>query len=126
MVEMRRVVVVGGSLFAETLVQVLGESPAVTVIGVAPSPEEAIISLPEQSPDAVIVAVADEAVVTAFAPILIAYPDLPLIHVDLNADQIQVITHHTIDAQISDLLAAIAALPRRELDVDHDTPAGRQ
>jgi DNA-binding NarL/FixJ family response regulator len=119
--EMRSVFVVGDSLYAETLIQVLGDSETVVVSGTAPTPEEAIVLLQSQSPDAVIVAVADESVVTTFAPILIANPNLPIIHADLNTNQVQVITNQSIDARISDLLAAIASLPKRSVSVDEKT-----
>jgi DNA-binding NarL/FixJ family response regulator len=119
--EIRSVFVVGDSLYAETLVQVLGDSETVVVSGTAPTPEEALPLLQRQSPDAVIVAVADESVVVTFAPILIANPNLPIIHADLNTNQVQVITNQSIDARTSDLLAAIAALPKRAVSIDEKT-----
>jgi chemotaxis response regulator CheB len=118
--KLRKVLVVGNSLFAETLVEVLERSANVTVIGTAPTPENALPLLESQSPDAVIVAVADENVSAAFAPILIAKPNIPIIHTDINTNQVQVITNQSIDAHLSDLLAAIAALPGR--DDDASTP----
>jgi len=116
--EMRSVFVVGDSLYAETLVQVLGDSEAVVVSGTAPTPEEAITLLQSQTPDAVIVAVAGETILATFSPILIANPNLPIIHADLGTNIIQVITNQPIEARSSDLLAAIAALPKRELPND--------
>ncbi len=110
----RTVFVVGDSLFAETLVEVLGGSENVTVIGTAPTPEEALPLLESQFPDAVIVAVADENVSAAFAPILLANPNLPIIHTNINTNQVQVITNQSIDAHIKDLMAAIAGLPDRD------------
>ena len=104
--------IVGDSLFAEALVQSLGESENVVVIGAAPTPEDALPMLKEQSPDAVIVAETNEAVVAAFTPLLIANPNLTIVHADLNTNQMQVITNHSIDARMSDLLAAIAGSPK--------------
>jgi len=123
--ELRNVFVVGDSLFAETLIHPLGDSQYVAVIGTAPTPEDALPMLKEQSPDAVIVAVADEAVVAAFTPILIANPNLTIIHADLNTNQIQVITNQSIDARMSDLLAAIAALPKQGASSDEETSTGK-
>jgi DNA-binding NarL/FixJ family response regulator len=114
--KLRNVFVVGNSLFAETLVEVLGRSADVAVIGTAPTSEEALPLLESQTPDAVIVAVADKNVSNAFAPILIAKPNIPIIHTDINTNQVQVITNQSIDAHLSDLLAAIAALPVRDED----------
>lgn len=119
--ELRNVFVVGDSLFAETLIQLLGDSQTVSVIGTAPTPEDALPLLKSQSPDAVIVAVADESIVAAFAPILVANPNLPIIHADLNTNQMQVITNQSIDARVSDLLAAIAALPKLDASKDEDS-----
>jgi len=119
--EIRSVFVVGDSLYADTLVQVLGDSEAVVVSGTAPTPEEALTLLQSQSPDAVIVAVADESIVAAFSPILIANPNLPIIHADLKTNQVQVITNQSIDASTSVLLDAIAALPKRTVPVDKKT-----
>ncbi|MBC8335671.1 MAG: hypothetical protein H8E29_10420 [Anaerolineales bacterium] len=121
--ELRNVFVVGDSLFAETLIQLLGDSQTVSVIGTAPTPEDAIPKLKSQTPDAVIVAVADESIVAAFTPILIANPNLPIIHADLNTNQMQVITNQSIDARVSDLLAAIAALPKQDASKDENIKA---
>ncbi len=123
--ELRNVFVVGDSLFAETLIQLLGDSPTVTVIGTAPTPEEALSILKNQTPDAVIVAVADETIVAAFTPILIANPNLPIIHADLNTNQMHLITNQAIDARVSDLLAAIAALPKQEISGDEKKMTGK-
>ncbi len=64
--ELREVFVVGDSLFAETLLEVLGGSENVTVIGTAPTAEEALTLLESQFPDAMIVAVAEENVAATF------------------------------------------------------------
>jgi len=123
--ELRKVFVVGDSLFAEALIQSLGESPNVVIIGTAPSPEDALPMLKEQSPDAVIVAETNEAVVAAFSPMLIANPNLTIIHADLSTNQMQVITNHSIDARISDLLAAIAASPKQGITSDEKISTGK-
>ncbi len=111
--ELRNVFVVGNSLFAETLIQALGDNQNVVVIGTAPTPEDALPMLKEKSPDAVIVAVADDDVVAAFTPILVSNPNLTIIHADLSTNQMQVITNQSVDARMSDLLAAIAASPKQ-------------
>ncbi|MBT3337064.1 MAG: hypothetical protein HN975_16360 [Anaerolineae bacterium] len=116
--ELRNVFVIGNSLFAETLIQSLGDSESVVVVGTAPTPEKALPKLKEKLPDAVIVAVADESVVVDFTPILVAIPDLAIFRADLNTNQVQVITNQSIDARISDLLIAIADLPRRSVADD--------
>lgn len=116
-----RVFIVGSSLFAETLAQILGDSQTVTVIGTASTAEEALFSLESQYPDAVIFAEASEVNVSTFVPVMIAHPDLPIFHADLNTNQVHVITNQSIDARMSDLLAAIEALPRRDTIVEDET-----
>ena len=123
--ELRNVFVVGDSLFAEALVQSLGESENVVVIGAALTPEDALPMLKEQSPDAVIVAETNEAVIAAFTPMLIANPNLTIIHADLSTNQMQVITNHSIDARVSDLLAAIAAPPKQGVSSDEEISTGK-
>ncbi|MCP4139153.1 MAG: hypothetical protein GY755_02490 [Chloroflexi bacterium] len=118
--EIRSVFVVGDSLFAETLIQSLGDSENVAVVGTAPSLEEALPKLKEKLPDAVIMAVADESVIVDFSPILVAIPEIAIIRADLNTNQMQVITNQSIDARISDLLIAIAGLPKRSMVDDED------
>lgn len=114
--------IVGSSLFAETLAQILEDSQAVTVVGNAPTLEAAMPSLERQSPDAVILAGAHKTVGAILAPLLVAHPNLPIIHADLSSNQVQVITHQPIDPHISSLLEAIAALPRRRPSEDEATP----
>jgi DNA-binding NarL/FixJ family response regulator len=111
-----RVFIVGGSLFAEILAQMLATrsgAGAVNVIGAAPTLEAALPLLETNSPDAVIVTGSDETAPAIFGPLLAAFPDLPLIRADLGANQVQVITSQRVAACSSDLLAAIAALPKR-------------
>jgi DNA-binding NarL/FixJ family response regulator len=112
--ETRRVFIVGHSLFAEALARTL-TSDAVEVSGSAPTPEAAIPLIKAQRPDAVIVAnaSADETPPATFGQFLAAYPDLPIIYADLSTDDVQVITSQRLSARSSDLLAAIAALPKR-------------
>ena len=112
--EARRVFIVGNSLFAESLARTLA-SATVEVSGSAPTPEAAIPMIKAQCPDAVIVAnaSAEETPPAIFGQFLAAYPDLPIIYADLSADNVQVITSQRVGTRSSDLLAAIAALPKR-------------
>jgi chemotaxis response regulator CheB len=114
--ETRRVFIVGDSLFAETLVQTLGiANPAVEMAGSAPTPEAAMPLIKTKRPDAVVVAKASagEPPSAVFGQFLAAYPDLPIIYADLSANDVQVITSQRVGARSSDLLAAIAELPKR-------------
>lgn len=111
--EMRRVLLVGDSLFAETLTRMLTQAGAVEVIGSAPTPQAALALLKSQRPDVVVIAGAGEDASAVFGQFLAADPDLPLIRADLNAPDVQVITSQHIGARSSDLIAAITSLPKR-------------
>lgn len=111
--KIRRLFIVGDSLFAETLTQTLSRAASVRVIGSAPSPAEALPMLSNCPADAVIMAGENEMSTAAFGQLLAAYPDLPIICADLSLDSVQVITNHRIGTRASDLLAAVAELPKR-------------
>ena len=111
-----RVFIVGDSLFAEALVQLLAgcaNTDAVEVIGSAPTIEAVLPLLKAKCPDVVIVAGPDEATTEIFDPILATCPDLPIICADPGADNVQVITSQRVGTRSSDLIAAIVALPRQ-------------
>jgi len=110
-VENRSVLIVGESLFAETLTQMLVGSGCVTVIGTVPTVQAALCILALQRPDAVIVT--GDADSATFAKLLSLQPDIALLCAGLNDNRVQVFTSQHIDASVSDLLATIAALPRR-------------
>lgn len=109
----RRIFIIGDSLFAETLAGMLRHAGDVTVVGAAAKPEAAFPLIPGTCPDAVIVAGIGEDPTQDLGQLLAAFPDLPVIRADLNADSVQVITSQRVSARPSDLLAAIAALPTR-------------
>jgi chemotaxis response regulator CheB len=108
-----RVFILGDSLFAETLSEMLISSGTVVIIGSASSPEEALPLLATAQPDVVIVADTGETDRLTFDHLLAAHPDIPIIRADLRRDYVQVITSKLVGARRSDLLAAIAALPKR-------------
>ena len=114
MENVHRIFIVGDSLFAESLSQMLARSGAVTIIGSASSPEEAMPLLETACPDVVIVADTSDTEQVTFAPLLASHPDLPVIRADLNRDYVQIITSQRVGARRSDLLAVIAALPKRK------------
>jgi len=109
----RRILIIGDSLFAETLAGMLARAGDVSVVGTISSPEAALPLLEQTRPDAVIVAGIGDDPALGLGRLLAAFPDLPVICADLNADSVQVVTSHRVDARPSDLLAAIAALPTR-------------
>jgi uncharacterized Rossmann fold enzyme len=113
MEDVYRVFIVGDALYAETLGQMLASSGSAVIRGVAPTLEEAITLMKTEVPDVVIVANTSEVSQGALDLILEVHADLTIIRTDLNQDYLQVITCQRVEARRSDLLAAIATLPRR-------------
>lgn len=111
--EQRTVIIVGDSVFAAALSQMLAQSDGVRVAGCAPTPQAAVTLIAAQQPDAVIVAEADRVAATDYGQLLTVQPDLSIIRADLNANSVQVITSHRIGTRPADLLTAIAELPKR-------------
>ena len=111
--ERRIVVIVGDSLFADSLSQVLAQSDQVEVAACVPSFDAALAAIAKYRPDAAIVAVTDRAAEYDYGQLIAVQPDLPLLYADLNADSVQVITSHRIGARSADLISAIAELPKR-------------
>jgi len=111
---MRRVIIVGKSLYAEALAQML-IGAAIEIVGLIPTLEAAQLQIAVNAPDAVIVTSTDPTDTAIFGSLLALYPDLPLISTTPDTDMIQVITSHCVGARSSDLVAAISALPKRSL-----------
>lgn len=108
---LRTVLIVGDSVFAETLTDTLAKSDLVVVQAAAPSIEAALRQMARQKPDVVLIASASEIGVGVAGHLLSAYPDLAIIHAGLDMDSVQVITSHSIGRGAADLTEAIARLP---------------
>ncbi len=103
---------VGDSLFAEILIQMLESSRTVTIIGTASTPKEALPLLDTECLDVVIVTGTGEAE-RALTPFLTTHPDLPIIRADLSDNYVQLITSRRINARAADLLTVLAELQNR-------------
>jgi hypothetical protein len=113
---MHRAFIVGSSLFAETVERVLtsqADPVAVLVVGRGATLEEAMQRIPLDKPDVVIVADMEQPGFTIFGPLLTLFPELPILHADLNTNYVQVITSRSVHADRVDLLNAIVSLPKR-------------
>lgn len=106
---MHKALIIGSSLFAEAVAQLLGQHREMVVVGRIPAVTEALAAIPACEPDLVIV-LSDT---LDLCPLLTAYPDLPILCADLNADDLRIIRSQRVGARIDDLLAAIEALPTR-------------
>ena len=112
MTETHQLFIIGDSLFAETLTQLLTGATTVAVIGVAANMEEALPQVHTLQPDAVIVAATDAGQIR-LGPLSALLPEVPIICADLQDEYVHLITSRRIGARYVDLLAAIQALPKR-------------
>lgn len=108
-----RAIIVGDSLFSETLNQMLVDTGKVVIIGTSSTLEEVMPTIENLNPDVVIAAYSSETSQEYLSPFLAKYPDLPIIRADLNQNYLQVITSQRVGARGSDLMAVIATLPKR-------------
>jgi hypothetical protein len=111
MAETHRIFLIGDSLFAESLTQLLTSSGTVTIAGAVATIEEALPLLDNCRPDAVVVA--DVAHRSHLGPLLELYQDLPILCADLTTNYVLVVISQRIEAQRAGFLAALAALPTR-------------
>jgi len=108
------VFIVGDTLFAETLAQMLAQDDTIQVVGNAASLQDALPALQAIQPDAVIVAGVDRLPESALSDLLSVHPDVSVICSDLSANDIQVVVNQRVHVRSTgDLLAVITALPRR-------------
>ncbi len=87
----RRVFIVGDSLFAETVAQLLGRSSALSMVGTAGDVTGALPLLAVCQPDLVIVLSSGDRYDLDLCPLLTDYPDLPIVRADLSANT----AHHS-------------------------------
>ncbi len=110
-----RIFIVGGSLFTDTLSQMLATSEGIRIVGKAQDIAAATPLIATHQPDLVIVADASHSSHTSLGPLLSQHPDLPIICADLSHDYVQVITSQRIGTRREDLLQAIHALAKPSL-----------
>jgi DNA-binding NarL/FixJ family response regulator len=110
----RRVLIVGDTLFAENLAQMLAQDETIQVVGTVPSLMEAVAALKANRPDTVLVAGVDRLPESALSDLLSVHPEVSIICSDLSANDIQVVVNQRVNVHSTgDLLAVISALPRR-------------
>lgn len=108
-----RVFVVGNSLFAESVVELLGQSAVAIVVGTAANVQMALAQLYLVQPDLVIILNSGEPADGELGPLLTSHPDLPILRADLNVNNLRLIRSQRVEARVADLLAAIQSLPTR-------------
>lgn len=112
--DFHRVLIIGNSLLTEGIAQMLGDSQAVQVIGVAATADEALVTIAEQDVDALIVMGTNDQTTVRYCQIMAQYPGLPLIRADISQNKVQVFTSQSVDAKPGALIEAICSLPQRD------------
>jgi hypothetical protein len=109
---MHRVVIVGHSLFADTLSQMVADSNSVIVAGRVASCENLPLCIAACHPDAILVADSCGEYLSAKTCLRIK-SELPIIYTTLKDDYFTVFTSRRIKAAQSQLFSTIAALPEQ-------------
>jgi chemotaxis response regulator CheB len=112
MVNRCRVFILGDSLFAETLRQMLTSQPEVEIAGTADSLAATITAVSTTHPDTIIVAETGNQPQDVYGSLLATYPDIPILCANLSRDYVQIITSQRVNARKNDLLTAIRSLPK--------------
>lgn len=109
---MHRVLLVGDSLFADTLKQMLAASGQIEVAGVCQRLEDLSESMAACRPDAVVVAATHESALPPWLWLRLG-DDAPIIYTTLEDNHLTIFTSRRVKAAQVELLAAITALPNR-------------
>lgn len=109
----RKVFIVGDSLFAETVAQLMDRHPGVALAGMAVDMDAALARLPDCEPDLIIVVPSGGRGEFNLDPLLDQYPDLPIVRADLTANDLRIIRSQRLEARTADLITAIQSFPTR-------------
>ena len=110
-----QVMIIGDSLFTETLTILLVESECVRLVGSAPAILQALPMIEFYNPDVVILVEAGTVEPVNLDQLLASHPDLPIIRTNPNDTFVQVITSRRVQARRHDLIAVIQSLiPKTE------------
>ncbi len=124
MKEERRVFLVGDSLFNESLVQILDAAAGINIVGSAVIRELDLEVLSAARPHVIVLAAGGQSGQDTCASLLSQFPEIPVIHADLNRDYVQIITSRRVHARRTDLLAAIQEIARPSPGI-HEGPSDR-
>ncbi|RCK74666.1 MAG: hypothetical protein ANABAC_1383 [Anaerolineae bacterium] len=109
----QRVLLVGDSLFAETMMQLFTQQPGILVTGISSSLSQAATWLSQYKPQAIIVAAGSNLPESALLQLLLRYPDLPILLMNLNSSEVLLIHSQRLEARsVQDILTIIASIPK--------------
>ncbi len=109
---MHRIIIVGNSLFAETLSHMFEVADHIEVITVIPRMDDLPVWVATSNPDAVLVADASEEFLDAKTCLRVRC-DLPIIYTTLHDSHFTVFSSRRVRGARAELVAAIAALPKQ-------------
>lgn len=116
--EPRKILIVGDSLFAATLVQMLVGKEDRVITSTAPTAEAALDLLRDDFPDGLLFTAGGEEIPAIIGPFLTSHPNLPIIFARLDTGNLWILTSKSSRAGTSDLLNTIASLPKRSSQYD--------
>lgn len=108
-----RVFVIGDSLFAETLTQLLEQREELCIVGVSTSVESAITDVLQEFPDVFVIAESNESYIQNLTMLLANFPDIPIVCSDLNSNTLQIFSNQRYQARTAELVTAITSLQKR-------------
>jgi hypothetical protein len=115
MMETHLVFVIGESMFAETLAQMLACCPDLRVCGSAPTYQAARSQILADQPDVILVASVHSSPNASLTRFISQHPGTTLIYADLCTNFIQVITSQSIIMRsFGDLLSVLGSLPKTQ------------
>lgn len=102
-----RVFLVGSSLFADSVAQMLRESETVIQVDCFSLIAEALHNIDAEPPDVLIFADVDTTIFVGDTPFLPICPDIPVICTDHQSNLLKLITSTNINARLPDLINAL-------------------
>ncbi len=105
----RCVFIIGQSLFAETLAQLLSSVAEINIVGNTALVADALPVLKTSVVEAIILV--SNPATDDLNKLMAAAPNVPIISTNLDENTLQVITSKRLDARLSDLLSVLNTLP---------------
>ena len=101
-------------MFADTIIQTLGDQEGMLVTGCAASVAAALDLMEGDPPDVVVYVDTHGGAGETLCALTARYPELAFIKADLTSSQLRLITSKCIRASSDELVAAISGLPRSQ------------
>lgn len=107
-----RIFVVGNSLFADNVAQLLRASETVKQVDCFPGIADALHAIEKTPPNVLIFADVDTTILVGNTPFLPICPDIPVICTDHQSNILKLITSTHVSARLADLVNAVSVLSK--------------